>query len=662
MKFTTTLALALSFLSPANALTLYVATNGNDGWTGRLPSPAAVGKDGPFATLPAAVNAVRARVPGDPITIFLRNGTFALSESLKLGIADSRITIAAFENEKPVLSGGRRITGWKNIRGNLWQASIPEAREGKWNFRQLFINGQRATRARMPNEGSYFRMNGARFIDKPVHFKFKAGDIKPEWAGNPDVEVIGLEKWTVFRQHIAAVLTDSNVVRLTGIAAPHTRESAAQYYIENTPDALDAAGEWHLDRRQGTVSYLARAGEDLAKAEVIAPLLEELIVIEGDATAKKSVENISFRGLTFSHTDWNLPTNGYVDTQAAVGKRGTVRAEFARNISVEDCAFSHLANYAIEFGRGAQHCRAVGNEITDIGAGGVRLGETSVRTSDFDASRDHVITDNNMHNLGVVFPPAVGVLILQSGNNRVAHNHIHDLYYTAVSVGWTWGYRASPCSNNIVEWNHMHDIGKFLLSDMGAVYTLGPQPGTVVRHNLIHDVNAFTYGGWGLYPDEGSTGIVMENNIVYRCKNAGFHQHYGKENPIRNNIFAFNKENQLMRTRDEQHISFFMTNNVVIYDSGNLLGSSWKNDQYVIDRNVYWDMPANGDVTKMKFSNATFEQWKARGHDTNSIIADPLFVDAAKHDFRLKPNSPALRLGFKPIDLSGVGVRPKEKR
>jgi len=261
-----------------------------------------------------------------------------------------------------------------------------------------------------------------------------------------------------------------------------------------------------------------------------------------------------------------------------------------------------------------------------------------------------------------VFPPAVGVLILQSAHNRVAHNHIHDLFYTAVSVGWTWGYRDSPCHDNVIEFNDMHDIGKFLLSDMGAVYTLGPQRGTVVRNNLIHDVNAFTYGGWGLYTDEGSTGIVLENNVVYRCKSAGFHQHYGKENVIRNNIFAFNKENQLMRTRDEEHLSFFFTNNIVLYDSGNLLGSSWKNDRFVIDGNVYWDARAAGNTTKMKFSNATFEQWHARGHDTNSLLADPLFVDAAKNDFRLKADSPALKLGFKPIGLRSVGVREKAER
>jgi parallel beta-helix repeat protein len=505
-------------------------------------------------------------------------------------------------------------------------------------------------------------MAGARFSDKPVSFRFQPGDIKPAWVDNPDAELVAYEKWTDFRHHIRAVFTESNVVQLAGFAAPHTRESGAQYFIENTADSLDEPGEWYLDRTSGILSYLARPSEDISKLETIAPVLDGLLIIQGDAAKDRPAKDITLRGLTFAHTDWSLDTNGYVDTQAAVAVRGDVRIEFARRITIDDCTFTHLGGYAVELGRGAQNCRITGNEMRDIAAGGVRIGETAVRTNEFDSTHHNAITDNHIHDVGVVYPPAVGVLILQSAHNRVTHNHIHDLFYTAVSVGWTWGYRVSPCHDNTIEFNHMHDIGKFLLSDMGAVYTLGPQPGTVVRNNLIHDVNAFTYGGWGLYTDEGSTGIVLENNIAYRCKSAGFHQHYGKENVIRNNIFAFNKENQLMRSREEEHTSFYFSNNIVLFDSGQLLGSTWKNDHFTLDHNVYWDTRAGSNVANVKFSGVSLDQWMTRGHDTNSVIADPLFVDARNGDFRLKPESPALKHGFKPIDVRNVGVRPKSKR
>jgi parallel beta-helix repeat protein len=329
---------------------------------------------------------------------------------------------------------------------------------------------------------------------------------------------------------------------------------------------------------------------------------------------------------------------------------------------IEDCRFTHLAGYALELGKETKRFRVIGNEMYDLGGGGVRIGETAVPPNESEACHSHVITDNHMHKLGRVHPPAVGVFILQSGQNRVAHNHIHDLYYTAVSAGWTWGYRETPCRDNIIEWNHMHDVGQGMLSDMGAVYTLGIQQGTVVRNNLIHDVNAFTYGGWGLYTDEGSTGIVMENNIVYRCKSAGFHQHYGRENTIRNNIFAFNRENQVMRTRPEPHISFLFTNNIVYFDSGNLLGSNWSNDHYRMDHNVYWDARAAADPEAIKFAGGTWEEWRSRGHDRHSIIADPRFSNPEGCDFSLAPESPARKLGFKPLDLRKAGVRPKGQR
>jgi parallel beta-helix repeat protein len=292
-----------------------------------------------------------------------------------------------------------------------------------------------------------------------------------------------------------------------------------------------------------------------------------------------------------------------------------------------------------------------------VGAGGVRVGEPAIRTEPFAMTHSNVILDNHLHHLGRLYPPAVGVLILQSATNRIAHNHIHDLFYTAVSVGWTWGYRESPCHDNVIEFNSMHDIGLGLLSDMGAVYTLGPQPGTVVRNNLIHDVTSFTYGGWGLYTDEGSTGIVLENNLVYRCKSAGFHQHYGKENVIRNNIFAFNREHQLMRSREETHTSFSFSNNIVVFDSGNLLGSTWQNDHFVLDGNLYWDYRPGHGAEKLSFAGTTLPDWRARGHDRHSVVADPLFVAATENDFRLQPGSPAVPLGFKPLDLSAVGVR-----
>lgn len=277
------------------------------------------------------------------------------------------------------------------------------------------------------------------------------------------------------------------------------------------------------------------------------------------------------------------------------------------------------------------------------------------RAEEKDRNFDNEISGNDIHHLGYVYPPAVGVFVLQASRNHIAHNHIHDLFYTAISVGWTWGYGENQSKENVIEYNHLHDIGKGMLSDMGGIYTLGMQPGTVIRNNLIHDITSFTYGGWGIYPDEGSSNMLIENNVVYRCASAGFHQHYGRENTVRNNIFAFNRDFQLMRTRAEPHLSFTFERNIVYFDQGRLLGSNWTGSQFRMDRNIYYDARS----TPIRFAGKSWDEWKAAGQDIHSVIADPLFVNAENYDFRLRDNSPALKLGFRPIDLSTVGPRPE---
>jgi parallel beta-helix repeat protein len=456
-------------------------------------------------------------------------------------------------------------------------------------------------------------------------------------------------------------------------------QPADLYYVEHAFELLDAPGEWYLDAAAGTLFYLPLPGEQPDRFEAIAPVLSQVVRVEGRPETNAFVSHVEFRGLTFAHTEWNLAKAGDTNappgwpartsevggfSQAAVGVPSAVWGEGARNCRFVACKFVNLGTYGLELARGCRSNQVVRCEFGDLGAGGVRLGETAIRSNPAEQSGDNEVADCNIHHGGRTFQSAIGIWIGQSPNNHLTHNLIHDFYYTGISVGWTWGYGPALAAGNLIEWNHVHHIGVQsdgdgpVLSDMAGIYTLGMQPGTRIVNNLWHDMAATKYGGWGIYTDEGSSGILIASNIVYRTTHGGFHQHYGATNIVRNNIFAYARDQQLQRSREEAHVSFSFSNNIVLFDKGVLLGSTWKNDQFVMDQNIYWDARPDAKPEEMKFAGATLEQWRARGHDQHSLIADPLFMSPTQDDFRLKPESLALKVGFLPFDLSRVGPRP----
>lgn len=674
-RFTVLIAMAIAVAAefPCAALadtTLYVAPDGSDEATGRRAEPAEGSDEGPLASLPAAVHQarqIRQEQPEEPIEIEIAGGRYELSEPLRLTAADSGLTIRARQGSTPVLSGGRRIVGWEKSseQPGLWTVVLDEVRDGSWYFHQLFVDGERTQRARTPNEG-FFQAAGKLGEGSPIELPFKSGDLKAEWAGMPDARLIMLMKWTDLHVPIAAVDTEKNIAMLTG--KPRSSwmdESDARYWVENVPDALDQPGEWYLDRESGRLSFLVSEGVDPNQAQVIAPRLREIVRIEGNAAAGKLVEGVRISGLTFSDTDYEMPAEGIMSPQAAVPIRGHFRIAHAIDGIVENCVFENLGGYAIELGRGTQRWHVVGNRVRSIGGGGLRVGEPGDRNpTEMDACHGNQVTDNELTQLGRVFAPACGVILFQSGSNRIAHNHIHDLFYTGISVGWNWGYRETPCRENVIEFNLVEKVGQGRLSDMGGIYTLGPQPGTVVRNNLFRDVKSYRYGGWGLYTDEGSSNIVMENNVAYRCTDAGFHQHYGRDNEVRNNLLAWNVNHSVMRTRDEPHRSFDFTRNVIIADSGTLLGSNWSGttEQFLCDYNTWFDTRHGADVEKYRFADQSWAEWQGRGQGAHSQIADPLLVDPERPELGLQPESPAFELGFEQIDMSRVGPRPLGER
>lgn len=664
----------------ADAVVLHVAPDGNDAWSGRLERPKAAGTDGPLRSFAGARDAVRrlkARGPLEkPIRVVFQSGTYPISEPIVFGPEDSGaekapITYAAAPGAGVTISGGRPVGPWrKQAAGPLWTAQLPDVAAGGRYFRSLYVGGKRCIPARTPNDDWFFiagpeqplgdREAARRDVNKKKSFRYQGDDIRP-WSNLEDAVLVYFHAWTSSRHPIERIEQGEKLVRL---ANPSNWPMGwwgkdERYFVEFVPEALDSPGEWYLDRKTGVLTYYPRPGEDMTTAEAIAPSVEVLVRFEGDAAAGRRVEHLRFEGLAFHHTDWSMPTerSKMWDGQAAafLGD-AAILLRGARHCLLRRCEIAHVGGYGLWFERGTKDCRAEQCEIHDLGAGGVRLGEMTLPAQAEEQAERNTVHNCFIHDGGHVYHAGVGAWIGRSSHNTLSHNEICDFYYSGVSVGWSWGYAPSSAHHNTIEHNHIHHLGWGKLSDMGGIYCLGDSPGTRLVHNLIHDVWAFTYGGWGLYTDEGSTGILMEDNVVYRVKDGCFHQHYGKENIVRNNVLAFSMTDrgQIRRSRDEQHLSFTVERNILYYDRAPLLGGNWGfADGYRFDANCYWHV---GGEPPMFPGNLSFDQWRAKGQDRRSIVADPRFVDPSQGDFRLKDDSPALRLGYRPIDMDSFGL------
>ncbi len=644
------------FAIAASGAEFHVAPGGNDAHSGGL--------DAPFATLQQARDAARDH---DKAVIVVHDGTYLLDAPLEFTAADSGLTVKAVGGEKPVISGGRSITGWRQTDGGLWAANIPEAASGDWRFEQLFVNGRRAVRARVPNEFYFYLKEVEETIHEPGEGRIpeqaeqRLGLLPEDFKilgplsddALRDVNFVAYHKWDNTRRPISRINKDSHsiVIEGPGMKSWNPLRPGVRYYLENFKEALDAPGEWFLDR-EGVLYYYPLPGEDMTTAEVFAPTLDRLLVFQGGLDADVYVENITIKGLAFRHAASPSSIANFGPVQAAATIEAAVMADHARHITIEDCEIGHVGGYGLWFRKNCRECVLRKSLVHDLGAGGVRIGESAQSPDEARETALNVVDNNIIRHGGRLYPCAVGLWIGFSPDNRVSHNEIADFFYTGISVGWRWGYADSSAKRNIIEFNRVHHIGQGALSDMGGIYTLGPSEGTIVRNNVFHDVYAHGYGGWGLYTDEGSTGILFENNLVYNVKTGGFHQHYGKENTLRNNILALSELYQLQATRVEEHLSFTLENNIVFWEEGTLLQGPWDRVRHVSRNNCFW----HAKDAPIDFAGNTLEEWQAEGREEGSIIADPGFADPDQYDFRLAEDSSALNIGFKPFDPSRAGV------
>ena len=696
----------LSFLlaaASATALEFHVAPGGDDAAAGT--------KEHPFATLVRARDAVRTanRAARTPVDVVLHGGVYSLEEPLVLGPEDSGtatcpVTYTAYPGEKPVISGGRAITGWKKSGpGELWTAEIPEVKQGKWYFRQLHVNGQRRPSGRLPAHDLYQVAGKAE--PKLRAFKFAPGQIDPKWRNLDDVAIVLPQFWAESRMRIASIDEAAGVVHFTGDGF-RPMDWTQGWYAENVFEGLTEPGMWYLDRQAGVLYYWPLPSEKVEELEFVAPVTKQWLRLEGDYKTDKLVEYVTFRGLTFQYSSWEMDKKlGYSYFQNSIeetpgqkivpgwdwpalpadDKRlsgpqqhvpvpSAIWAIGAHHVRFEDNTIAHTGAWAIHLAQGGcKDNHIVGNNMSDLGAGAIRVGGPDTTNDDAEETGRTVVADNRIHDCAKVYFGAPAIFVGQSSNNLVAHNEITGWCEWAITLGWAWGYFPGNAHDNIVEYNHVHHYGGSVLANHSAMYAMGVQPGTVFRYNLIRD--NLSDRSNGIILDAGAAAMRVESNVVHNILGLGMvmnHDNFG--HVVQNNIFA-NCGTLVTRAGDPGPMGSTGTlyRNIFYYDSTKgqkvFQPDPWGNYDAPMNYNLYWDTSGKPPM----LLGLGFDEWKEKttdywrntlkrqdnGLDHDSIVADPMFIDPDHGDFRLKPESPALKLGFRQIDLNTVGVRPR---
>jgi hypothetical protein len=523
---------------------LYVATDGNDAWTGALPEPNAARTDGPLASLVAARDGIRrlkaAGQAAGPVTVLVRGGLYGLAETLTLdaqdsGTAEAPVIYRAYPGEQPTLIGGEAITGWETHEGPVLKADVGAQGYRDLYFRQLLCNGRRMDLARYPNRDPENPVSGGwAYADgDPVPMyqnvpnepqnvlQYREADAR-EWARAEEVEVFVFPRYNWWNNivPVKGVDRENRVITLTG-ACSYPIRAGDRYYVRNAFEELDAPGEWYLDRATWTLYFRPPADVDPGAMVVCAPRLRTLLSLRDAAY-------VTFRGFTFECTEGT-----------AVVLQGTRECLIAAS-TIRNVGDYNGSGVSVN---GGTNNGVVGCDIHDVGRDAISLDGGNRDTLE---AAGNVADNNYIHHTGVFYKQGVGVAVGGVGN-RVSHNLIHD----CPRFGIVWGG-----NDHVFEYNEIRHVD-LETADCGAIYSWQvdwSKRGTEIRYNYLHDIIGFGQEGgkwtsphfnWGVYLDDGTCGTHVHGNVVVRTILGGVHVHGGRDNVIENNILIDGRDSQV---------------------------------------------------------------------------------------------------------------------
>jgi hypothetical protein len=500
------------------------------------------------------------------VTIHLAPGTYFLYEPLRLRPEDSGLTIVG---NNAVISGGLKIMNWKK-QGKLMVADVPDFNGRPIDFRQLWINGSKAVRARSVSVGladgsdPFEQMPRIRTYDKKNHILWVPKTAVAKILNAPYAEMVLHEMWCTSNLRIKSIdiQGDSAAVCFHNPEAkiqfehpwpsPMTPDTGhpSPFYLTNAKELLDESGEWYHDIRAHKLYYMPRQGETIREA--IVPVLETLVDVIG--SAERPVRNITMKGVTFAHTTWmrpsekghvplqagmylteayklrpqiDRPNNHKLDNQGWLGRAdAAVELRYAEDVNFDRCRFEHLGGSGVDYVFACRRGTTTHCTFTDIAMNGYVCGSFSPEglethlpyaPTDFrEVCTGQTVSDCDFHDVTNEDWGCVAIAAGYVNGITIDHNTIHDVSYTGISLGWGWNRDSVCMRDNRVHANLIYNYAQHMY-DCAGIYTLGNQPGTIISENVVRDIAKPSYvhdpNHWFyLYTDEGSSNITIRDN------------------------------------------------------------------------------------------------------------------------------------------------------
>ncbi|MDL2243343.1 right-handed parallel beta-helix repeat-containing protein [Bacteroidales bacterium OttesenSCG-928-J19] len=506
--------------------------------------------------------------PDEPVRIILKGGIYPLYEAVTLrpedsGTPNSPTLIVAAPGETPILSGGVSITNWKK-EGKLWTAQVPDFNGNSLLFRQLWVNGKKAVRAR--NVADFEQMDRIIRNDKVNRILWVPASSVKKIGKAKDPELVIHQMWAIANLRIQSITVQGDSAGITF----HNPEARIQFehpwpqpmiqegnnsafYLTNALELLDEPGEWYLDKDKKKLYYMPLPGEDMRTADVRVPALETLVEVVG--TLDRPVEHIRFQGISFQYTTWTRPSekghvplqagmyllDGYklrppgvpgnfnkgIENQAWIGRPpAAVQVQAARYTVFDECRFEHLGSCGLDFLSGSKYDLVQGCVFRDIAGNGIQTGKFSDVGMEthlpYDPSDEREIcshqriVNNYMTDLSNDDWGCVAICAGFVQDISIEHNEISEVSYTGISLGWGWTKTVNCMRNNLIHANYIHHYGKHMY-DVAGIYSLSVQSKSYITENRVEEIYSPSYAHdkhhwFYLYTDEGSSFFTVKDN------------------------------------------------------------------------------------------------------------------------------------------------------